>query len=175
MKRINIIGTSGSGKSTFAKKLAKKLKYPYIEMDRIFWGPEWYWPPDEEFFINLESALECEHWVLDGNYTRTIHIKWREVTTVIWIDLPFLTTFFQAVRRAVKRSISGEEIWPGTNNRENFLKSFFSRDSIILWTITSYRRVRRKCLTYMKDERFSHIKFLRFRSHKDAEKFLNSL
>ncbi|MBT4141869.1 MAG: adenylate kinase, partial [Chloroflexi bacterium] len=29
--RINVIGTSGSGKSTFSKQLAQKLDCPYIE------------------------------------------------------------------------------------------------------------------------------------------------
>ncbi|MCF6264133.1 MAG: AAA family ATPase [Xanthomonadales bacterium] len=61
MKKINIIGTSGSGKSTFAKALSKKLDYPYIEMDAIFWGKNWYWPSDDEFFNKL--ALPLIEWV----------------------------------------------------------------------------------------------------------------
>jgi shikimate kinase len=34
--RINVIGTSGSGKTTFGKKLAKTLSIPFLEMDAIF-------------------------------------------------------------------------------------------------------------------------------------------
>ncbi|WP_198946719.1 shikimate kinase [Kiloniella majae] len=37
MKRINVIGTSGSGKSTVARNLASVLGYPHIEMD-VFTG-----------------------------------------------------------------------------------------------------------------------------------------
>ncbi|MDW1988695.1 AAA family ATPase, partial [Vibrio sp. 811] len=37
MKRINVIGSSGSGKSTFAKALAQKLDVTHIEMDKLFW------------------------------------------------------------------------------------------------------------------------------------------
>ena len=37
MKFINIIGTTGSGKSTFARKLAQKQQLQYIELD-IYYG-----------------------------------------------------------------------------------------------------------------------------------------
>ena len=47
--RINIVGTSGSGKTTFAKSLAQILTYEYIEMDQLFWGPNWNCPSDEEY------------------------------------------------------------------------------------------------------------------------------
>jgi len=89
MKRINIIGTSGSGKTTFGKRLAKVLSIEYIEMDQLFWGKNWYWPSDEEFFSKLKSELEKKLWILDGNYTRSIPIKWEKVDTVIWLDFSF--------------------------------------------------------------------------------------
>ena len=39
--KINVVGTSGSGKSTLARQLAERLDVPYIEMDRLYWRPEW--------------------------------------------------------------------------------------------------------------------------------------
>jgi adenylate kinase family enzyme len=38
MQRINVVGTSGSGKSTLSRRLAAQLRYPYIEIDTLFWG-----------------------------------------------------------------------------------------------------------------------------------------
>ena len=73
--RVNVIGTSGSGKSSFAKQLAGALRTPYLEMDRLYWKPNWQEPKDEELFPILEQALSGDAWVLDGNYTRTTHIK----------------------------------------------------------------------------------------------------
>ena len=70
-QRINVIGTSGCGKTTFSKQLAQKMQLPYVEIDKIFWGPGWSMPADKVFFEKLETALSADAWVLDGNYTRT--------------------------------------------------------------------------------------------------------
>ncbi|MBK9324387.1 MAG: hypothetical protein IPM97_15790 [Bdellovibrionaceae bacterium] len=173
--KINVVGTSGSGKSTVSKRLSEILKVPYIEMDKIFWGPNWYWPSDEEFFIKLKDAIRGESWVLDGNYTRTIPIKWKNVDLVVWLDYPFSTTLIRAVKRAFLRSLRKEELWEGTGNRESFRKSFFSKESIILWTIKTHGQVRKKYESYLNDPRFSHIKFIRLKSDLEVEIFLANL
>ncbi len=64
MKRINIIGISVSGKSTFSCMLASKLQYPYLEMDAIFWKPYWQESSDKEFFANLTENLNGDQWAL---------------------------------------------------------------------------------------------------------------
>jgi len=144
-------------------------------MDGIFWGPDWYWPSDEEFFTNLREAFKKDAWVLDGNYTRSIPIKWEKVEIVIWLDYSFIRTLCQALIRAVKRSITKEELWAGTGNRESFKKSFFSKDSIILWTIKTHGTVRHKYLDYMKDEKYPGIQFLRLKSPSESKTFLEQL
>ncbi|WP_262355798.1 shikimate kinase, partial [Klebsiella pneumoniae] len=47
---INVVGTSGSGKSTLARRLAHRLELPWIELDRLYWRPNWQGAPDEAFF-----------------------------------------------------------------------------------------------------------------------------
>lgn len=173
--KINVVGTSGSGKSTVSKRLSKILNVPYIEMDKIFWGPNWYWPSDDEFFGKLKNSLQTERWVLDGNYTRTIPIKWESVDTVIWLDYPFLTTLIRALKRTFRRSLTQEELWQGTGNRESFKKSFFSKESIILWTIKTHGQVRKKYEGYIKDPKFSHINFIRLKNDLEVEVFLANL
>ena len=170
-----MIGTSGTGKTTFAQKLSERLGYPYIEMDKIFWGPNWQWPSDEFFFGNLRTALAGDRWVLDGNYTRTIPIKWERIEMVVWLDYSFPRTLFQALKRALRRSLTQEEIWEGTGNRESFRKSFFSKNSIVLWTIKTHRPVRLKYEAYLRDPKYSHIQFVRLKNHREADAFLNRI
>ena len=174
MKKINVVGTSGSGKSTFSKALAEILHYPYIEMDAIFWKPDWEESSDEVFFHKLKKALQEEYWVLDGNYSRTTSIKWKEVDTVIWLDFNFVRTLYQAIKRAINRAITQKELWPGTNNRESF-KKLFSRDSIVLWTITTYWGKKSRYLSMMKDSKYQHINFVRLRTPRDCEKYLDKV
>jgi len=173
--RINVVGTSGSGKSTFCKKLSGILAIPHIEMDAVFWGPNWHWPGDEEFFTKLKNELSRDAWILDGNYTRTIPIKWENVQMVIWLDYSFKRTLFQAIKRAFLRSLTKEELWADTGNKESFRKSFFSKDSIVLWTIQTHQKVRAKYEKFMTDDAFSYIEFVRLRSPEEAEEFLNKV
>lgn len=172
MKKINLVGTSGSGKSTTAKMIAEKLSYPYIEMDALFWKPNWQESTNEEFFPKIESALDQPCWVLDGNYGRSTHIKWAQVDTVIWVDYSLPRTLYQAVTRACSRLISQTEMWAG--NKESFSK-LFSSDSIIWWTIKTYRKNRQKYLRLMSDEGYSHINFIQIRSRKDLKQLMQSL
>ena len=65
-----------SGKSTFSKELAATLNVQYIDMDELFWKPNWEESTLSEFLPKIEAAIENDGWVLDGNYSRTASIKW---------------------------------------------------------------------------------------------------
>jgi adenylate kinase family enzyme len=172
--RINVIGTSGSGKTTFGRELASALQIPFIELDAIFWGPDWSEPDDSELFPKLSAALSGDNWVLDGNYSRTLDIKWERVESVIWLDFSFPRTVAQAIKRAVSRIITQEELWPGTGNRES-LQKLFSRDSIVLWTIQTYAKRRKKIQGYISSGQYRSIIFHRIKSPKQAKIFLQSV
>ncbi|MGO4743702.1 adenylate kinase [Serratia quinivorans] len=175
--KINVVGTSGSGKSTVSRQLAEKFALPHIELDKLFWRPEWQGTPDGEFLARITQVLaEADRgWVLDGNYSRTKAIKWESVDWVVWVDYGFCRTLFQAVRRAVTRAWRGSELWPGTGNCESFRRSFFSRESIIWWTIKTYRKNRTGYLADMNNARYQHIRFIRLRSPEQTERFIRTL
>ena len=56
-QRVIVIGTSGSGKTTMAKRLAERLAAPHIELDGLHWGPNWTEEPDELLRERTEKAL----------------------------------------------------------------------------------------------------------------------
>ena len=172
-QRINIVGTSGCGKSTAGKLIAKKLGYPYVELDEIQWKPNWTESTEEELVSNLERSLEGEFWVLDGNYSRTVPIKWRRVQWVVWLDFPYWLTLYQVISRTIRRSTTKETLWAG--NRESLRKAFLSRDSIIWWCLTNLSKNRWQYLAAMSDARYRHIRFVRIRSRKALVAFIESL
>ncbi|MGE3315234.1 MAG: adenylate kinase [Planctomycetaceae bacterium] len=159
--RINVVGTAGSGKSTFARQLGEVLGLPYIEMDTLFWQPDWQETPDPELFPKIRDATSGDRWILDGNYTRSTPEKWKRVELVIWLDLLFLTTVSRVTKRCIQRSFSQRELWPGTGNRESWRKSFLSTDSVIWWSITSHRKNREHYSRCLSAPEYSHISFLR--------------
>ncbi|MCK6842352.1 AAA family ATPase [Enterobacter roggenkampii] len=174
--KINVIGTSGSGKSTLAKQIATALSIPCIEMDRLYWQANWQGTPDDEFQAKLAQALQASpDWVIDGNYNRTRPVKWRNVDVVVWVDYGFTRTLWQAVTRAMKRAWHKHELWPGTGNKESFRRAFFSRESIIIWTIKTWRNNRTRYEADLQNPQYSHIRFVRITRREQVETLIASL
>ena len=88
MRRVLIIGNAGSGKSTFAKKLAKTTGLSLVHLDKIYWRGNWEHLTREEFDKALQAELEKEEWIIDGNFSRTLPRRLEYCDTVIWLDLP---------------------------------------------------------------------------------------
>lgn len=172
-RRINVVGTSGSGKSTFSRELAAVLELPHHEMDAHYWLPGWQGRSDEDFHSRIAGVTAREAWVLDGNYTRTIPVKWARVECVVWLDYSLPVTFFRGVRRAVRRAVSRMEIWPGTENRESFRQTFLSRKSILLWTLQTHGANRRKYSDLA--EKSEGFPWIRLRHPRDAKALLEWL
>jgi adenylate kinase family enzyme len=174
LSRVNVVGSSGSGKTTFARRLAAQLGTPHIEMDAVFWEPNWTQPRDEVFFERLSRVLAGERWVLDGNYQRTTHVKWARTQTVIWLDFSRTRKTLRVLRRALARVVSQVELWPGTGNRES-LRMLFSRDSIVLFAWKSHAKLRERYLACLQDPSLTSLHFVQLRTPGEAERFLARL
>ena len=171
--RVNIVGSSGSGKSALRQKLADTLGHPPIEIDALFWGPNWTEPVDAEFMAKLEKALELTTWVLDGNYDRTRPIKWSKATMVIWLDLPYWQVLWQVFIRTMKRSLTRETLWSG--NQESFRKAFLSRDSILLWSISNLGNIRQRYERAMQSTDYPLLHWIRLRSRRGIRRLLSHI
>jgi adenylate kinase family enzyme len=61
---INVIGTSGSGKTTFSKSVANILNIKYIELDSLYWNANWVESDDTEFIRKIKVIITYEKWVI---------------------------------------------------------------------------------------------------------------
>lgn len=174
MNKIIVIGTTGSGKSTFAAQLSKKLNIPHVQLDSLFWKPNWIQSTDEEFFNKIKVATDGPCWVVDGNYERTNHLTWKAADTVIWIDFSFKRTFYQIMKRSLIRAISRKELWKDTGNRESFFR-LFSKESIFLWFFKTYARNVKRYELRTNDSNYKHLSFYRFKSPKEVNEFLQTI
>ncbi len=170
MQRVVVIGTSCSGKTTFAKSLAQKLSVPHIELDAIHWKENWTPTPTEEFQVLARAATAPETWVLDGNYSAVRDIVWARATTLIWLNYPFPVVAFRALRRTLRRALLQEPLWAG--NTETLRGALFSRDSILWWVIKTYQKLRREYPLRFQEPQNHHLEVTVFSSPAQAEEFL---
>ncbi len=175
LQRINLVGTSASGKSTFGKQLADLLSVPYVQMDRLYHGPGWTEAEPDVFRSRLTDATAGPRWVLDGNYhSKTFDIKWSRATLIIWLDISFSLNMYRAIRRSIQRSWTQKELWPGTGNRETFRRTLCSSESMILWTAMSHGRLRKR-YSMIEADPPAGVKFLRLKNQREIDRLTNTI
>ncbi len=86
MQKIIVIGCPGAGKSTFSRELRDKLKLPLYYLDMIWHKPDKTTITCEEFDRKLSEILETDKWIIDGNYNRTLEMRFKACDTVFFLD-----------------------------------------------------------------------------------------
>lgn len=172
MDRIRVTGTSCSGKTTLSRAISERLGLPFVELDALFWGPEWT-PVDDEIFRNrVADAVVADRWVIDGGYATVRELTWSRADTIVWLDYPMRTVLGRWARRTLRRLRTREEFWPGTGNRER-LSHIVRRDSLLWWILSTHGRRRRTTADELAAR--PHLRQVRLRSPEEAERWLQSL
>jgi adenylate kinase family enzyme len=99
LKKVMLIGSPGSGKSTLSKKLALITGLPLFHLDALYWKPNWAETPKEEW-IELQRRVVMEPaWIIDGNYGGTVEIRMKEADTIILLQKPRLFCLWRVLKR----------------------------------------------------------------------------
>ena len=169
-KRIVIVGTTASGKTTLAKQLAACLNYPRIELDALNWDPNW--TESADFLERVEAATQPETWVLDGNYSRARHIIWERADTAIWLDYPMWLNYWRLTKRTLRRVTTREELWNG--NRESW-RNHFSKDSLFLFLKRSHGSRRQKYGAIIAENQWPTLNWIHLQSPRATNRWLNNV
>ncbi len=84
--RIIILGCSGSGKSTLARSLCEKTGLPLHHLDSVWWRSDRTHISRDEFDRRLQTLLQGDSWIIDGDYSRTYEPRFAACDTVIFLD-----------------------------------------------------------------------------------------
>ena len=103
MKKVIVIGCPGSGKTTFALKLAEITGIPLYHLDAIWHKPDKTHIPREEFDGRIKEIFKTDEWIIDGNYKRTIEMRIKECDTVFLFELPVEVCIKGATQRIGKK------------------------------------------------------------------------
>jgi adenylate kinase family enzyme len=172
-ERVVIIGSSCAGKTTFAVRLAEALGQPTTDLDELFWAPNWQPKPLEEFRRLAEQAASSERWVVAGNYSDVRAVLWPRATAVVWLNYGFAVVLWRAVTRTVRRVVTRELLWQG--NRESFKRSFLSRESILVWVVSTFYKRRRQFQALRENNPYPHLSWVELNHPAEAERFVRSL
>lgn len=166
MQRVLVLGCSGAGKSTFARRLGAITGLPVVHLDQHYWLPGWR-EIDPAAWNDLTTALaERSHWIMDGNYSTTIQARLAVADTAFFLDAPRWLCLW----RVIWRSLTGfgrtrADLGPDCPDKLpswEFVK--------YIWTYNAVRRA--KML-----KRLEHFpgQALIFRTRGEANRYLASL
>jgi len=171
-QRISIVGTTGSGKTTLAQKIAQHFQIPHIELDALYWEPSWTAASEQVFRDRVLKALKGDRWVIDGNYSGVRDVVWSKADTVVFLDYSFWLVVRRLLHRTLQRSLKQEELWNG--NRESIWKSFFTQESILLWMLQTYQRNRKRYPTLFQQPEYVHLSVVHLQSPQITNEWLLS-
>jgi adenylate kinase family enzyme len=140
-RRIVVWGATGSGKTTFARRLGAALGLGVVDLDEIRHANGWNSTPFDEFREILTDLLDghTQGWVVAGSYSAIMDVYLSRADTLIWLHLPWRISFWRLLQRCISRAWTQEPVYEGSPARESFRLMFFDRESILLWSISHHR------------------------------------
>ena len=121
MNKIAIIGLPGSGKSTFALSLSKKLNLPVFYLDSYMFvqGTNGIKKDKKEFAKIEEALVDQEKWIIEGCSLSTLETRFQKADLVIYLKPSRLTCIFRLFKRALfsKKILKGTGCYFGINLR----------------------------------------------------------
>ncbi|UUT34793.1 toxin [Microbacterium elymi] len=141
--KVHIVGTSGSGKSRLAARVAEALGVPRLELDAVFWDADWTLRDLDEAHRMILDFVRAhpDGWVMDGNWASRLGDVLdppHEPDVIVWIDHSRLRTVGRVMRRTARRGILREELWHGNHERPSSWLRRDPEENIVLWSWTQH-------------------------------------
>jgi adenylate kinase family enzyme/O-antigen/teichoic acid export membrane protein len=175
-RRIVVVGSTGAGKTTLARRLSASLGLPHVELDALHWKTGWVRAEPHEFRAQVGEAVGAATWVADGQYPQARDLIWRRAELLVWLDYPLVTTLGRLTRRQARRLGKSEELWNGNRSRgwEQFAPMRFAQ--LMRTRVDRIRRSRREQAEFPSQiAKYPHLRVVRIRSRRQLTEFLESI
>ncbi len=97
--RIVVIGSSGAGKSTFARRLGAVTGIPVTHIDQLFWERGWVPAPKAVYLARLAAVVAQDRWIIEGVSPSTLDLRFPRTDQVVWLERGRLACLWRVARR----------------------------------------------------------------------------
>lgn len=112
LKRIHIIGSIGSGKTTLAKKLSNQLNIPHFELDNVVrkrFDTGDVKRTKKERDTYLREVITSEKWITEGMHHKWISPCLENADLIVFLDIDLTTRRFRIIKRYFLQKIGIEK------------------------------------------------------------------
>ncbi|WP_221568433.1 DNA topology modulation protein FlaR [Alkalihalobacillus sp. TS-13] len=165
MKRIHIIGSVGSGKTTLAKVLSDRLQIPHYELDNVVWRRTAFGDvrrTEQERDERLGEIISTEQWILEGAHHTWIKESLQNADCIILLDTPYSKRVYRIIKRFIFQKFGLE--------KANYKPTFKIFRKMFVWNAAYQNQNRQEILELLStyDE-----KVVILQDNKQIEKHLN--
>ncbi|WML43989.1 AAA family ATPase [Neobacillus sp. PS3-40] len=112
-KKIHIIGSVGSGKTTLAKELSSKYNVPFYELDNIVWERHKSGDirrSEEERRGYLNTILNSEAWIIEGIHNEEwVTNSFHNAELILFLDTNYSIRILRIIKRFAFQKIGLEK------------------------------------------------------------------
>lgn len=161
MKKIAVVGGSGTGKTTLTNNLGRKLNLPIYHIDGIHHLENWKARDTKERDSIILKRANEERWVIDGTYKSTLQERINKADLVIFLDYSTILRLNGILSRYLKNKGKEKPEIPGCKEKMdwNFIKM------VLKWRWTKGKEVK-KIIMENKDK-----KILVFKNRRSLNKW----
>lgn len=106
-QRILVLGSGGSGKTTFSRQLAATTQLPLYHLDALYWKPGWSAPDKAQWQRKVAELVEQPRWIMDGSYGGTLTTRVPKADLIVFLDM----SKYQCIWNILKRRFLYAKIW----------------------------------------------------------------
>ena len=171
-QRILILGRTGSGKTTLARELAAAIGMPHVELDVLYFGPNFSTAPLPVLRDRTRAAIAGDRWVTDGNKSAVRDLVWPRADTVIWLDYPLVVSLWRLGKRALWRTSVLKAQAAETDGKARLPRQFLLAAKGVLTALRSHRGQRREYPRMFAKQENQHLTVVRLRSPHATRRWL---
>ena len=171
-ERILILGRTGSGKTTIARELAAALGVPHVELDSLYFGPDFSRAPLPLLRERTSAAIAGDRWVTDGNKRTVRDLVWPRADTIIWLDYPVYVSLWRLGKRARTRTSALSAQAAQTGRRTGLPKQMLAAARGVLTALRSHRGQRREYPRMFAQPANQHLAVARLRSPRATRQWM---